>query len=114
MSNKFKIIPLDELIDKQFGTLGTKEREAFENELRIDFLGYAIRQARLERNLTMEQLGEIVGVQKSQISKIESNLQNAKFGIILKVLDALGINVNVRLELNDKELFADYLTTHKS
>jgi transcriptional regulator with XRE-family HTH domain len=37
-------------------------------------LGQAIKQARQERNLTQAQLGELVGVPKAQISKIENNL----------------------------------------
>jgi DNA-binding XRE family transcriptional regulator len=62
------------MIDKHIGKVGTERRDTFENELRIDLLGQAIKQARQERNLTQAQLGELVGVQKAQISKIENNL----------------------------------------
>ena len=74
-TNKFKTVSLDTMIDKHIGKVGTERRDAFENELRIDLLGQAIKQARQERNLTQAQLGELVGVQKAQISKIENNLQ---------------------------------------
>ncbi len=84
MKNKFKTIPLDTMIDKHIGKRGTTKREAFENELRIDMLGQAIKQARQERNLTQEQLGELVGVQKAQISKIENSVKNARFETILE------------------------------
>ena len=73
-TNKFKTVSLDTMIDKHIGKVGTERRDAFENELRIDLLGRAIKQARQERNLTQAQLGELVGVQKAQISKIENNL----------------------------------------
>lgn len=53
-ANKFKTIPLDTMIDKHVGKPGTKRRDAFEHELRIDLLGQAIKQARQERNLTQE------------------------------------------------------------
>lgn len=69
MENKFKTVSLDTMIDKHIGKLGTPKREAFENDLRIDLLGQAIKQASQEQNLTQEQLGELVGVQKVQISK---------------------------------------------
>ena len=72
MANKFKTVSLDTMIDKHIGKPGTPKREAFENELRIDLLGQAIKQARQEQNLTQEQLGELVGVQKAQISKIQN------------------------------------------
>ncbi len=103
-TNKFKTVSLDTMIDKHIGTRGTERREKFENELRIDLLGQAIKQARQERNLTQEQLGELVGVQKAQISKIENSMKNARFETILKVFDALGAKVNFNVELNNKKL----------
>jgi DNA-binding XRE family transcriptional regulator len=103
-TNKFKTVSLDTMIDKHIGKRGTERRESFENELRIDLLGQAIKQARQERNLTQEQLGELVGVQKAQISKIENSMKNARFETILKVFEALGAKVNFNVELNDKNL----------
>lgn len=103
-TNKFKTVSLDTMIDKHIGKLGTERREAFERELRIDLLGQAIKQARQERNLTQEQLGELVGVQKAQISKIENSVKNARFETILKVFEALGARVNFNVELNNKKI----------
>ncbi|MBX3238370.1 MAG: helix-turn-helix domain-containing protein [Chitinophagaceae bacterium] len=103
-TKKFKTVSLDTMIDKHIGKRGTERREAFENELRIDLLGQAIKQARQERNLTQEQLGNLVGVQKAQISKIENSVKNARFETILKVFDALGAKVNFNVELNNKRL----------
>ena len=103
-ANKFKTVSLDTMIDKHIGKRGTERREAFENELRIDSLGQAIKQARQERNLTQEQLGDLVGVQKAQISKIENSVKNARLETILKVFDALGAKVNFNVELNNKNL----------
>lgn len=102
MENKFKTVPLETMIDKHIGPLGTEEREAFEQELRIDLLGHAIKQARKERNLTQKQLGELVGVQKAQISKIENSVKNARLETILKVFDALGARVNFDVEMNSR------------
>jgi HTH-type transcriptional regulator/antitoxin HipB len=99
MADKFKTVSLDSMIDKHVGKRGTKKRDAFENELRIDLLGQAIKQARQERNMTQEQLGELVGVQKAQISKIENSVKNARFETILKVFEALGAKVNFNVEL---------------
>ncbi|MBL0912545.1 MAG: helix-turn-helix domain-containing protein [Bacteroidia bacterium] len=99
-----KTVSLDELIDKHVGKRGTEARETFENELRIELLGHAIRQARRERQLTQEQLGELVGVQKAQISKIENSVKNARFETILKVFDALGAKVRFSVELEGKML----------
>jgi transcriptional regulator with XRE-family HTH domain len=92
------------MIDKHIGKVGTERRDAFENELRIDLLGQAIKQARQERNLTQAQLGELVGVQKAQISKIENSIKNARFETILNVFNALGAKVNFSVELNNLKL----------
>lgn len=103
MTNKFKTVSLETMIDKHIGKLGTEKRDIFENELRIDLLGQAIKQARQERNLTQEQLGDLVGVQKAQISKIENSVKNARFETIIKVFEALDAKVNFQVTLSDKE-----------
>ena len=94
-----KTYSLDEMIDKHVGKPGTPEREEFENELRLDLLGYAIKRARKERHLTQEELGELVGVKKAQISKIENSLTDARFETIIKVFKALNAKVNFNVEL---------------
>lgn len=109
MKNEFKTVSLDTMIDKHVGKLGTTKRETFENELRIDLLGEAIRQARKERHLTQEQLGKLVGVQKAQISKIENSVKNARFETILKVFEALGAKVNFNVEMSNKKLWDSVL-----
>ncbi len=97
-----KTYDLDEITDKHIGKRGTTKREAFENELRLDLLGEAIRQARLARNLTQEELGRLVGVQKSQISKLENSLTDARFETIIKVFRALNAKVDFNVELLDQ------------
>jgi DNA-binding XRE family transcriptional regulator len=104
MTNEFKTVSLNSMIDKHIGKRGTPKREAFESELRIELLGQTIKQVRQERNLTQEQLGELVGVQKAQISKIENSVKNARFDTILKVFDALGAKVKFNVELANKKL----------
>jgi len=99
MDNSLKTISLETMINKHIGERGTPKREEFENELRIDLLGQAVKQARLERNLTQQELGELVGVQKAQISKIENSIKNSRFETILKVFNALGTKINFQIEM---------------
>lgn len=99
-----KTYSLDKLTDKYIGKKGTKKRNEFENELRLDLLGQTIKQVRLERNLTQEKLGELVGVKKAQISKIENSLTDARFDTILKVFKALDAKVNFNVEINKRRL----------
>ena len=99
-----KTYSLEDLTDKYIVKKGTKKRDDFENELRIDLLGQAIKQARQEKHLTKEQLGELVGVKKAQISKIENSTTDARFTTILKVFEALGAKVHFNVELNKQKL----------
>ncbi len=101
---KIKTIPLNTMIDKHIGKIGTPARDAFEQELKLDLLGNAIKEARLHHNLTQEQLGKLVGVQKAQISKLENNFTNARFDTIIKVFNALHAKVNFKVELPKKKL----------
>jgi len=93
-----KTTSLETLIDKHVGKKGTENRDQFEEDLRLDVLGYKIKQLRLEKKLTQEQLGELVGVKKSQISKIENSLTNARFETILKVFRALDARLKFTIE----------------
>lgn len=99
-----KTYGLDEMIDKHIGKRGTPKREAFEYELRLDLLGNAIKQARKERHLTQEELGELVGVKKSQISKLENSLTDARFETIIKVFKALNAKINFSVELLNQDV----------
>jgi HTH-type transcriptional regulator / antitoxin HipB len=100
----FNTASLEDLTDKYIGKRGTKKRDEFEYELRLDLLGEAIRQARKERNLTQEQLGRLIGVQKAQISKIENSLTDARFETIMKVFKALNAKIKFHVELLDQKL----------
>ncbi len=102
--SRVKTYTLEEITDKYIGETGTPKREAFENELRLDLIGEAIKKARKDRNLTQEQLGDLVGVKKSQISKLENSLTDARFETILKVFKALNARVNFKVELLNQSL----------
>ncbi len=71
---QMKLIPADNMKDKLWGKRGTPEREAMEAKLKEDvnayIVGEAIRKARLAQNLTQEQLGERIGVQRARDFKV--------------------------------------------
>jgi HTH-type transcriptional regulator / antitoxin HipB len=99
-TNNLKTYTLAEMKDKYVGKIDTPERAEYEYELRMEVLGSMIKAARLERNMTQEELGHLVGVQKAQISKLESSANSATIDTIIKVFKALKaeINFNVRID----------------
>ena len=99
MTNNLKTSTLSEMKDKYIGSVGTMERDDFEFELRMDVLGKMIKKVRLERQLTQEELGKLIGVQKAQISKIENSTNSATIDTIVKVMDALNAEISVIVKL---------------
>lgn len=99
--NELKTYSLAEMKDKYIGKVGTKERDDYEYELRMDVLGKMIKAARQERNLTQEELGRLVGVQKAQISKLESSANSATIDTIIRVFKALKAEINFNVKIED-------------
>lgn len=101
---ELKMYSLSEMKDQFIGEAGTTERDIYEYELRMDVLGRMIKTARQERNLTQEQLGELVGVKKAQISKLESSTNSATIDTILKVFKALKADISFNVTLENQKL----------
>ncbi len=99
-----KTYTLAEMEDKHIGTKGTKERDEYEYELRMELLGRMIRATRKEQNLTQEELGRLVGVNKSQISKLENHANSATIETILKVFKALKAEINFNVKIDDQSI----------
>jgi len=94
-----KTYTLDEVQNKLIGKTGTPDRDKFEYELQMDLIGKAIKQTRRERHLTQEELGKLIGVQKAQISRIESNASNVTIDTLMRVFKALHAKVILKVEL---------------
>ena len=90
---------LDEVTDHLIGKTGTPERDRFEYELQMDLVGRAIKETRQERKMTQEELGKLIGVQKAQISRIESNASNVTVDTLMRVFTALQAKVKLQVEL---------------
>ncbi|MBP6794730.1 MAG: helix-turn-helix transcriptional regulator [Saprospiraceae bacterium] len=99
-----KSIKLSELKDKTLGKVGTPKRDKYEQELKVELLAEQIKQLRIERNLTQEQLGELVGVQRAQISKMENNTGNVTISTLMKIFGALKAKVTFEIEKEQFEL----------
>lgn len=89
-----KMYSFEEILDEDLGRKGTPGRDAFEatveSDVRAYHIGEAIRQARKDKNLTQDQLGKLMGVQRAQVSKIESG-KNLNFTTIARAFKAMGI-----------------------
>ena len=89
-----KLYSLEEVTDELIGKKGTPERDDFdckvEEALHAYRIGEAIKNARLKQNLTQAELGERIGVQKAQISRMERGY-SISIPTMSRVFKALGI-----------------------
>ena len=89
-----KLYSLEEVKDELLGKVGTPERDEHdrnvEEALHAYRIGEAIKKARLKQNLTQEELGERIGVQKAQISRMERG-HSISIPTMSRVFKALGI-----------------------
>ena len=86
----------DQMVDKHVGAKGTPARAEYDEQVELMLVGEAIRKARQARSLSQEQLGEMVGVQKAQISRLE-NGKNLTLSSIVRLFKAL--NQEASLEI---------------
>ncbi len=94
-----KDIPFEEIKDKYIGKIGSPERQQYEFELQLELIGETIKQIRRSRNLTQSQLGELIGVKKAQISKLENNRKNVTLETLIKVFHAMRAKIDFKVEL---------------
>ena len=94
-----KTYTLNQVQDKLIGKVGTPARDKFEYDLQMELIGNAIKQTRKERKLTQEELGRLIGVQKSQISRLESNPGNVTIDTLIRIFSALQARVKLQVEL---------------
>ncbi len=99
-----KLTSIDDLTDEIVGKKGTAERDIFEYDLRMDIIGTMIKDARIKQKMTQGDLGDLLGVQKAQISKLENNTKDFRIGTIIRALEALGAKVKLTVEIEKKEL----------
>jgi DNA-binding XRE family transcriptional regulator len=90
---------LEEFKDKNYGKLGTKERDELEAGYEAFKIGALIYDTRIKMGMTQEQLAEKVGTTKFYISKIENNIKEARISTLQKIIE---LGFGGRLELNVK------------
>jgi DNA-binding XRE family transcriptional regulator len=97
--NNMKTISHEEILDKYIGKQGTPKRDEFEAELQVDVIAYHLKQLRIKQQLTQQQLADLVGIDKTQISKIEKGTRNLTIETITRIANALGAKINFSIQV---------------
>lgn len=95
-----KFYTLEEVTDEMIGKVGTPKRDEFErkisDELSAYKVGQAIRESRMRKNITQEQLGNMAGIDRSVVSRVE-NGQNTSFSTLSRIFHAMGMKASLEV-----------------
>lgn len=88
----------DQILDEKYGQKGNAEREKFDADSLAFRLGVMLKEARIEANLTQEELAEKTGTKKSYISRIERGLSDIQISTYYRLIElGLGKHLNISI-----------------
>lgn len=92
-----KTYKLKDVERRLVGQIGSKNRDDYELRIKLIQFGQLIKEVRKERELTQDELGDLIGVTKSQISKLENGTSNMTIGTIFKIFEAMNSEVSFQV-----------------
>jgi HTH-type transcriptional regulator / antitoxin HipB len=94
-----KIKTLEELLDQNYGELGTPKRRAFEEKALIFAVSEMVKETRKNAGLTQEQLADRLGTKKSYISRLENGKCDIQLSTLYRVFEeGLGKRVHITID----------------
>ena len=83
----------DELLDAEYGPVGTPDRDKFEMESDAFCLAETLKEERLKAGLTQQQLAERIGTKKTYISRLENGKADIQLSTLYRIFEGLGKRV---------------------
>lgn len=93
------LVDLEEFINKEYGSRGTKRREKFEDGYEAFKLGVMLQEMRKQKNMTQAQLAEKCGTTKNYISRIENNASDIRLSTLMRIVRE-GFGGHLKLSVN--------------
>ena len=85
-----------ELLDIQYGKIGEKKRDEFEEKAQYFVISETLKDARRKANLTQQQLADKVGTKKSYISRLENGKCDIQLSTLYRIFeDGLGRKISL-------------------
>lgn len=98
-SNK-DISTWSQIKDQVYGKIGTERRDNLEREAESFRIGLLLKKARESRNMTQEELGQIIDKKRTYISRVENNGSNITLSTLFEIVEkGLGGKVNISIDL---------------
>ena len=83
----------DELLNAEYGPVGTPDRDKFEMESDAFCLAETLKEERLKAGLTQQQLAERIGTKKTYISRVENGKTDIQLSTLYRIFEGLGKRV---------------------
>lgn len=92
-----KATTFDELLDAEYGVIGTPERDKFEADAAAFCLAETLKEERLRAGLTQQELAERIGTKKTYISRLENGKANVQLSTLFRIFEGLGRRVSLTI-----------------
>jgi len=98
-SNK-NISTWSQIKDQVYGEKGTERRDNLEREAESFRIGLLLKKARESRNMTQEELGQMIDKKRTYISRVENNGSNITLSTLFEIVEkGLGGKVNISIDV---------------
>lgn len=86
--------------DEVYGKQGTLRRDELDRDVETFKIGLLIRQARESKNMTQEELGNVISKKRTYISRVENNGSNINLRTLYDIVEkGLGGKVNIEIKI---------------
>lgn len=93
-----KLNTLEQSKAKVLGEIGTKNRDQYEQDLKMELLALKLKELRKLHNISQTELGQKIGVNHAWISKLENKkTDTVKLNTIIKVFKSLGASIKFEI-----------------
>lgn len=94
--NKNDIYDVNAELDREFGAIGTPQRDAAIAHAWEEYNAQILLDARKNAGLTQAELAERIGADKSYISRVERGLTIPSIATMYKIVAAMGLTIELR------------------
>lgn len=88
---------LEELLNAEFGELGTPSREEFDKDTEAFCLAQTLKEERKRAGLTQQELADRIGTKKTYISRLENGKADIQLNTLFRIFEGLGRRVSLTI-----------------
>jgi DNA-binding XRE family transcriptional regulator len=98
-NNNKDITTWSQIKDQVYGENGTERRDNLEREAESFKIGLLLKKARESRNMTQEELGQIIDKKRTYISRVENDGSNITLSTLFDIVEK-GLGGKVRISID--------------